>query len=382
MKIFHIISGLKTGGAESALYNFLAHFPNQQVHEHIVVYFHHGHTARTIQQLGIKVFQIKGIFSCYDPVAYVRLSRIIRASRPDLIHSSLWSANIIGRLIARQFNIPIICDIHGNPSFDGKFRNWIEIKTAHFSSKIVAVSDGIKESYSKTIIGAVAPQKQQDIREKLIVIKNGVNTSLLHQKASRKVLKRSDINCSQTDFVIGSVGRLEPIKSYHVLIQATAILIQKYPMGIRLCLVGDGSERKNLEKLAQDLNISTYVTFTGMRSDPYFFYPLFNCFALSSQSEGLSIAVLEALAFGLPIVTTHDSNSHEAIVDGANGYIVQPNQPEALACAIEKLFCDPTKIKSMRFDNIKKANKDFSLQSVINKYRDLYQNVVLEKNLH
>lgn len=378
MKIFHIISGLKVGGAESALYNFLAHLP-QNGDEHYVAYFHQGYNARAIQQLDIKVFHIRGIISCYDPCGYYRLKRIIRSIAPDLLHTSLWSANIVGRIIARQLNIPIICDIHGNPSYDGAFRNWLDKKTAAIPTKIVAVSDGVKEAYLKTIVGAVHDETQKQlITQRLIVIKNGVNSSLLRQKATLNKLDRSKLGLAPTDFVIGSVGRLEPIKSYNILLKAVALLIHKSLPGgpIKLCLVGNGTARRDLELLAQQFDISSHVIFTGMRNDSYRFYPLFDCFALSSQSEGLSIALLEAMAFGLPIVTTHHSNHHEVVVEGVNGYLVTNQNAQGLALALEKLYLQPHVAKQMRIDNIKKANETFSLQAAINRYHLLYREVV------
>ena len=377
MKIFHIISGLKAGGAESALYNFLAHLPeNGDVH--CVAYFHHGHNVRAIQQLGITTFHIKGIVSCYDPLAYFSLKRIIRDQDPDIIHSSLWSANIIGRIIAHQLKLPIICDIHGNPAFEGSFRNWLDKKTAPLSTKIVAVSDGVKQAYVKTIINSVKNQAQRDaIDKRLVVIKNGVNSSLLRQKAAANKLERSELCFDRSDFVIGAVGRLEPIKSYNVLLASVALLKCKYPTaGIKVCIVGDGSARHDLEAFALQYNLLPNIKFMGMRSDPYRFYPLFDCFALSSQSEGLSIALLEALAFGLPVVTTHDAKHHEIITDNVNGYLVPPNNPEDLALALEKLYLHPTTAKQMRLENIKKANESFSLQAVISRYHHLYQEIM------
>lgn len=376
MKIFHIISGLKVGGAESALYNFLAHLP-ENGDEHYVAYFHQGYNVRAIQQLGIKVFHIRGLVSCYDPFAYYSLKKIIITLAPDIIHSSLWSANIIGRIIARQLKLPIICDIHGNPAFEGKLRNWLDKKTATIPTKIVAVSDGVKDAYLNTIVGALRnKQERHNISQRMVVIKNGVNSSLLRQKAATNKLERSDIGLASSDFIIGAVGRLEPIKSYNVLLKAAALLIEKHPTtSIKMCLVGDGSARHDLELTAHQLGIAHAVKFMGMRNDTYRFYPLFNCFALSSQSEGFSVALLEALAFGLPVVTTHDTHHHEIIIEGVNGYLVPPNTPEALADAIEKIYSNPTLAQQMRLDNIKKANESFSLQAVISRYHHLYHEV-------
>jgi glycosyltransferase involved in cell wall biosynthesis len=363
MKIFHIITGLKIGGAESVLYNFLANQSAQD--EHYVAYFHSGHNVYNIQQLGIPTFQIRGLLYRYDPVAYFRLRKIIKNVNPDLIHSSLWAANIFGRLISHCLKIPIVCDVHGNPLHEGFFRNWLDRKTAFIPAKIIAVSDSIKQSYVKMVAGAIKdPKNEKALLSRIIVIKNGIDSSGLRQKALSQKLDRSLLGLGENDFVIGAVGRLEPIKSYDILIKAFIELMSAHPYdknNMKLCIIGDGSERINLENIVHKFGIANNVIFTGMRSDPYRFYPIFDCFALSSQSEGLSMALLEALSFGIPVVTTHKSMVHDVITHGVNGFLVPVNNIKLFAEALEKLYLNISLRNKMRIDNISLINTSFSL---------------------
>jgi len=126
MKIFHIITGLKLGGAEASLYNLLTYLSQNYKDQHEVAYFYSGPFVKKIEQRGIKTHQINNQFFTYDPWAYLYLKKLIQHFQPDVLHSALWSANIFARLLSKQLNIPLMCDLHGNTIDEGKFRNYLD----------------------------------------------------------------------------------------------------------------------------------------------------------------------------------------------------------------------------------------------------------------
>ncbi len=361
MKILHIITSLKIGGAESALINFLRTAHNNP-HEHIVAYFYHGPHVATLTNLGIATHHIQGWFSYADPYALWQLIRLIKRSKPNLIHSALWSANIIGRLMARWFNIPIICDIHGNSFDEGKIRNWFDRATVGYASAIVAVSRSAYEAYQTNILTPAT-------KTKLTCINNGIDYQSARSTAYQHPLTRAEFGLNDHDFVIGTIGRLEPIKSFDILIKACKDIKQE---NIKLLIVGGGSQEPALKKLAASLGIANQVIFTGQRTDALRFYPLFDCFALSSQSEGLSIALLEALCFGLPVITTHTTKHHDVITHEVHGLLVPPNDVAALAQAISTLVASPDLQTTMRQNNQALVEKKFSLASTVAAYQQVY----------
>lgn len=407
MNILHLITSLKIGGAESSLVNYLSavaekphacqvgdelgyggissKFVGKDGNTHSVVYFHPGPNVDKIQNMGIKTYQISGILSIYDPVFFFRLAKLIKFINPDLIHSSLWSANITARLISKFYKIPVICDLHGNSFDEGRLRNWFDRRTVNYCAKIVAVSDSVKDAYFKNIIGS---KNITGASSKLAVIKNGIDVQALRYKAFKEPLTRKDFGFADNDFVIGAVGRLEPIKSYDVLIKAFALFLSRIQetkfssmSQAKLVIIGDGSQRESLVNLAKSLKIEPSVIFTGYRSDAYRFYQILDCFALSSQSEGLSIALLEAMAFGLPVISTNlDINRHDVITPEINGFLVYPNDIEGYALAINKLFQDHQEGQSLRNvirqRNLELVSTEFCIDGVVDKYQKLYQTVV------
>ena len=376
MKILHIITSLKLGGAETMLYRFLVQSSKNQRYQHVVAYFYDGPFVQKIQDLGVPVIKISGLLSCYDFVALYRLNSLIRSFKPTLIHSSLWSANIIARLFAWFYQIPLMCDLHGNAAHEGAGRNLLDRLTATIPKKIVAVADGVKTAYEKTIVGALRDRSVRDgVAQSLVVIKNGIDVRLLHEYAQQMLLARCELGLQEDDFVIGSVGRLDAIKSYDVLVRAFARLLTKIKSGsrpVKLCLIGGGQDEEKIKALVAQLGISEHVVLTGARSDGARFYQLFNCFALSSQSEGLSVAVLEAMAFGLPVVSTCAGKTHEVLVDGKNGFLVPVNDEQALAHALLQLYDNRLLAETMGQANRDLVERDYALHCMVARYYALY----------
>ncbi len=373
MKILHLITSLKVGGAESALVNYLSKVVGKDGNAHLVVYFHHGPNVKKIEDLGINICKITGLISIYDPFFFYRLVKLVRYIKPDIIHSSLWSANIIARLISKFYKIPVVCDLHGNSFDEGKFRNWLDRRTVNYCAKIVSVSESVKDSYLKNIIGA---KDVINVSSKLVVIKNGIDVQALRDKALKEPLSGKNLGLSDDDFVIGAVGRLEPIKSYDVLIKAFAKFLKlSRASNAKLLVVGYGTQRESLVNLVKSLGIECSVIFVGYRSDAYKFYPLFDCFALSSQSEGLSIALLEAMSFGLPVISTHPDLNHDVIKHGINGFLVLPGDIDTYALAINRLYQDQKYAKIIGQSNKELVKSNFNINVVMAGYQNVYQDV-------
>jgi glycosyltransferase involved in cell wall biosynthesis len=325
MRIAYIIASLKIGGAEVALAQ-LAPRIKEKGHDVIVAFFHDGPIRARLEAAGITTYQITGLCNRYDPLAWWRLYRWLQVNQVDVLHTSLWSANIIGRIIGHLLNLPVVSDLHGNCQAEGWLRNWGDRLTAGFSAVTIAVSNSVAQAYQKLII------KKQPI--KLITIPNAIDTSKIINAPEQASLHRSEFNIPVDAFIVGAVGRLEPIKGYELLIEACALL----PANTYLLIIGDGSCRQELEKLARDKGIAERFLITGFRSDAFRFYQLFGCFAIASHSEGLSLALLEAMATGCPVVTTNQTSTHDVLTHGTTGLIITKRSPAAYALLLQTLI--------------------------------------------
>lgn len=366
IKIVHIISNLGIGGAELVLYQLLAHMHDASlVHE--VVFFHKGPYQEKIASLGIKTYHIKGIFP-YDPLFLYRLVRCIKKIRPDVLHTSLWAANFLGRLIAFYYGIIHAETLHNNVDQNGIVRTLLDRLTASKHGHVVAVSDGIVQSVAQYTpwFAPVATIR---------VIKNGISSYVLPKEQNQ--ISRASLGLTDSHFVIGSVGRFEPVKNYSLLLTAFALLYDECSKA-RLVLVGQGSQEYFLRQRASDLGIDDRVVFViGKDAQPY--YALFDCFVLSSYKEGISMALLEAMKYQVAPIITSSVATHEVIIHGENGLLVPASDPEKLAHTIMQLIESRALKRRLAQQAVMTVTEQFQQDKMIAHYTHFYHDIALRR---
>jgi glycosyltransferase involved in cell wall biosynthesis len=363
-RIFHLISSLEAGGAQRALYTLLEADKDNPAVQHTVLYLHDGPYHAKLHELGVAVESISGVFGVYDPTIVLRLTGKLYRLRPHLIHTSLWFAGVLGRISGRLLRVPVLCDLHSNANHHGRVRNTVDRWTAG-GAQYCAVSQQVKQAF---IAQTAIPEKT------ISVIYNGVDGEAIRTESASYHSTRTDLGIPSDSFVMGAVGRLVPIKQLDHLLWCHATLCeQEKHRSIFTCIVGDGPERKRLQKTAEDLGIADNVLFLGHRNDVYGLYPLFNCLVMPSKSEGLSYALLEALACGVPVVVRHEGEQHEVITDGEHGFVVPARcGSDGLVMGVLKLLRDPEKYSQVKDKNIALVRNDFARSTMVTRYHALY----------
>lgn len=329
IRILHVTSSLKIGGAETVLCTLLEQLPRDRF-EHHVIYFHDGPMRARIEMHGIPLYPVSGLLALYDPFFWISLYSLIKQINPNHIHSLLWAANVASRVVARLLAIPVTSVYHNNVDQDGTLRNLLDRWTVCFAHALVAVSDDVADS-----LCANAPYIQ---RESVHVIKNGVDYHEITRIGKEQAVSRESLGFSRDHLVIGSVGRFVSIKNYPLLVCTFALLHANYPHA-RLVLVGQGPEERDLRFLVQKLGIADYVEFVvGQKASGY--YPMFDFFVQSSDKEGVSIALLEAMSMGIPCIVTNRNYFHPVIKHLVNGILVPNNEAHMLMKAIEQVLCE------------------------------------------
>lgn len=317
------------GGAEAVLCDLISSM-DRNAFEHVVIYIHDGPHRECLASLGVAHYQVRGVVWPYDLIFFIQLLQRIKKIKPDCIHTLLWAANVAGRMAGKLLGIPVVSAWHNNLDQDGKIRNFLDRLTYGLAAKHIAVSQGVVESAERLGFNLNEDRVQ--------VITNGINIPRIQALSRASPITRLDLGLSQDHFVIGSVGRFMPVKRYDLMLDAFALLHKHYPK-VRLVLVGIGQQEELLRSQARELGVADAVTFiVGQPSGPY--YPLFDCFSLGSDKEGVSIALLEAMSFGLPCIVTHTGQYHAVIEQGANGQFVPAGNAAALAEGWAKLIID------------------------------------------
>jgi glycosyltransferase involved in cell wall biosynthesis len=364
IRLLHIISSLKRGGAESVLVDLLRSLPHDQ-YEHHVIYFHDGPNRLHIQALGIATYHIRGLLYRYDPSFWWRLSYHVATINPDVIHSALWMASLSARILAAYCAIPLICSVHAQLSHHGKIRTLIDYYTYAQADAIVAVSDSVAQSLQA--LDSVAVQK-------IVVINNGIDVAAIHTKQHEQKKDRAALGLLAEHFVIGSVGRFVSVKLYDYLIAAYAGLVQRYSH-VRLVLVGMGPLEHALRSQVKKLGLEQHVLFV-VGDSAYGYYPLMDCFVLPSLQEGLSIALLEAMASKRACIVTSTDATHPVIEHQRNGLVIMPADIQQLVDAIRLLIDSPEVNSRLGVQAYDTVLRQFTLNNTVHSYDRLIKETI------
>lgn len=321
--IVHIITTLQYGGAEQALVNLITKLQND--FKHTVIFFYDGPQRQRLETLGIPCQRVSCRGGFYNPFFLLRLYRLVKKLGPDCIHTDLWAANFLGRIVARMLRVPCVCGLHNIAQHNGCMRRWMDKLLPINPCCYVAVSAAVQTSM----------RASGCCHQTLItLITNGISVpTFLQLVAQEKTTAQIRIKkLPPHTMLIGTVGRLIPSKNYPLLICSMSTIIKKQPQ-VHLFIIGSGPEEENLRKLIQQFSLEQHISIiTGQSAAGY--YPFFDCFVQPSQYEGLSIALLEAMACSLAVIVTGDNHQHEVIIHQQNGLVITPNSEPELCAAL------------------------------------------------
>jgi glycosyltransferase involved in cell wall biosynthesis len=232
-------------------------------------------------------------------------------------------------------------------------------------SGCVAVSDQVRESMLK-LIGP--------IRDKITVICNGVDVARYQQPVDRGRVRRQ-LGFSSEEKLLITVGTLKEEKGHQYLIEAATKVVHRYP-NAHFLFVGDGERRSVLQAQANACGLSERIHFLGNRQDVSELLIASDVFVLPSFWEGLSMALLEAMAAGLPIVASEVSGTVQVVAPNETGILVPPGDAQRLARAIDQVLADPTQAQAMGAAARRRIEEEFSARKQADEYLSLYRRLL------
>lgn len=338
LKIAHIIDSFAYGGAEKLLLTFVEAVKDTQVQVLVISLMHTSHNTRMasrLRSMGAEVIELS-YRKLYDIRCLTRLASIFRSHHIDLVHTHLSQAIIMGSIAAKISDIPSVTTIHNTHSArKGKwgFRSYLEAFCLRLPGRVIAVGENVEKIYIQ-ILG----------REKVVLIPNCV---ALGEKlnAEERLMVRMELTGFPDEPIALSVGRLKPQKAYPDMLVALSLLVEQGAK-ISLAVVGIGDQLEMLKQKSAELNISERVRFLGARDDVSRLMAGADLFLNSSHWEGLSIAMLEAMASGLPVVATEVGDAR-ALLSSGGGVLTPPGNPQKFADGIRDLLQGPDRLQSM-----------------------------------
>lgn len=291
--------------------------------------------------------------------------RLVRNENVALIHAHEFGAILYGWIIARLTGVPFIGTIHGKNYFWEKLRRRIAYRIIGRLGSLVAVSEDLKR-FVMDKIGIPDTNVQ--------VIYNGVQSGSFVSE-EEIVRGRIELGLENSDHVIGAVGNLYPVKGHQYLLQAMLVVLRQYPR-TTLILVGRGDLEASLKDQTKQLGIEEQVQFLGVRQDIPKLLAIMSIFVMPSLSEGLSLALLEAMVAGRPVVATRVGGNAELVLNGETGLLVESKDSDALAAAICTLLGNRTMREEFGRKAVTRAQEQFSARQMADNYRTLYNNLL------
>ncbi|OGF60109.1 MAG: hypothetical protein A2Y62_16855 [Candidatus Fischerbacteria bacterium RBG_13_37_8] len=290
------------------------------------------------------------------------LHSFVKSFQPDIIHSHLYSGELLVCLYKMLFRNPITC-VSSVQSLRRQLRkrniltkNIVDALVRKYYRKIIACSEAVKHELITNGYG----------QHMIEVIYNGIDFSKFIPPKREPVLPEKP--------VIGFIGRLATYKGTDIFIKAIPPVIKEYPSSI-FWIIGDGTEKEHLIRMVQDLGIINHVQFWGFQTNTAQFLSQFSLLAVPSLTEPLGIVALEGLAMSLPVIASNIEGLKEIIQHDETGYLVEPGSSNELAKRIiEVLHNYPSACKVAAKGNAY-CKMHFNIQSLSEKQLKLYQSL-------
>jgi glycosyltransferase involved in cell wall biosynthesis len=300
------------------------------------------------------------------------LRKIVLRHDINLIHGHDHKSDLFAYLLRRWLwrrQLTLLSTAHAwvMLGFKGEIYRRLDLSLMRRFDHLIAVSHATKDE----MVDAGVPANL------ISVIHNGIDTDAWARNRVSNTL-REELNLGQVFPVIGYVGRIMPEKDLETWLRAAALVAKRLPEA-RFVLVGEGKDDGTLgelKRLASELGIAKHIHFPGYRSDLLPVYAAFDLFLLSSRREGLPNSILEAMALGLPVVTTDVAGAKELVVDGETGYVLPQGDAETIARALIALSENDSLRRCMSNAGRERVEREFSFSTRLNRIESLYERVV------
>jgi glycosyltransferase involved in cell wall biosynthesis len=362
IRVLQLIESWGPGGAEKVVLDLATHLDPEDFSP-LVGLMQTGWLHDQLRAHGIEVVLIDNRHS-FDPALLWNLVRLVREYRVDLVHAHEFTMNFYGAAAAFLTGRASLATIHGMGYYPDKWRRRAAYRlvAALPNTRLITVSRFLRDFFcAKT---GVNPSR-------VGTIANGVDFSRFNGAA----VLRTQTNHQRPR--IGTLGSLYPVKGHRFLIRAAGRVLQQYPQALFIIAGKETPYKRELLAEAEKLGVDRSIQFLPFQEDVPSFLHSLDLFVLPSLQETFSIALIEAMAAGLPVISTSCGGPEELVVAGENGYLVPPQNDGQLAEKIIQLLTDYSLARRLG-DRGRELAKHFALDKMIAAYQDTYLSL-LEK---
>lgn len=380
IKVLHIITRLDKGGSAENTFLTVKGLDKKKYEVSLMsgpVQDPNQERRTQVEEYGISFIPIpvlvRNINVVFDSIALYKVWKFLNQENFDVVHTHTSKAGLLGRFAAKFAGVPhIIHTPHGHVFFGyfGPLKTKIFIRLEklanRISERIVALTQREKADY---ISYKTCPE------EKIAVIHSGIELEKFQElPRAEKIKIKKEIGLPEDSFVVGTVGRLVPVKGPEYLIKASQYLLPEHP-NTSFLFAGDGPLKEALYKKAKKTGGEKNILFLGWRDDIARVLAVFDVFCLSSLNEGMGRVLVEAMALGIPIVASDVGGIPDLVIHGKNGFLVPPKNPEELAKHIQILIQNKDQRIKMGQAG-KKMSQKFSHETMVKNISELYEEVL------
>jgi sugar transferase (PEP-CTERM/EpsH1 system associated) len=370
IRVMHVLYYLSIGGLEQVVLNLIKNLDRRRYRPYVACLRETGGLKTELEEIGVSVIEFNrgdGL----DLKLPFDFARVLRKEKITILHTHDLGPYLYGAIAAKLARVPVL--VHTEHSYLTQ------------NTKILKIAERVLSFFTDTIISDSLDVtrflvKEQRINpDKIETIYNGIDLALFQPSSNGNSLK-SMLGLPPESQVVGTVGRLVPVKDQRTLISAVASVVAA-DKNVHLVLVGDGPLRDELTELTRVLGIRGNVHFLGNRRDVQKILQIFDVFVLPSLSEGLSLSLLEAMACSRPVITTHVGGNLEIIDRPEVGVLIKPGDVATLAIEIRDLLDNPLSARKMGASARKQVEARFSLKKMAESYESIYERNLTYKKI-
>jgi len=368
MRVLYVIATLDPAGAERQMTALCTRLDRSVFEPSVCCLTRGGPLEEELAEAGVpvRVLRKRGKF---DFMLLRRLLRAIRDTRPDVVHTWLFTANFWGRTAAWLGGVPmIVASERAADVWKTALHRWIDRRLAERSACVLANAEAVKRFCVERV--GLNPDKVR-------VVRNGIDLQRFDAEAGME--PQEPVPDAEGIPVVGAIARMEPQKGLSYLIEAFRLL-RESGREARLWLVGDGPLRGRLESSVRNAGLADGVSFLGRRRDVPALLNRMDVVALPSLWEGLPNVMIEALAAGRCVVATAVDGTPEVVEDGRTGLLVPPRDRRALAAALARLLDDEPLRRRMGAAGRARVEREFRMERMVEETARVYRELAAPAN--
>jgi glycosyltransferase involved in cell wall biosynthesis len=370
MKILHVISGLKVGGAEMMLLRLINNARGGEFKHQVVSLSFAGEMRERFEEAGIELIVFD--FKKSPIISFFQLHSLIRRVKPDIVQTWLYHSDLIGGLAARLAgSCGIVWNLRSTTIPQGPLSSafWIVRLCGFFShiipDRIICCANSAKDAHIKLRYS----------HRKITVIPNGYDFSVFERHLDSRVVARRELGFEDGVMVIGVVGRFDPLKDFHNFVTAASYIDNKYE-NFKFLMVGRGNEWSNttLRGWIERSGLIKSFYLAGQHTDVSYLLSAMDIFCLPSVNEAFPNVLVEAMAMGLPCVVTRSGDAADIL--GVNDFVVPVKNAKLLSEALIRM-CN-LKLKERRRlgeSGARKVRADYQIDNIKLKYEQVYAEI-------